>query len=172
MSKFIWMTPANLVAPAIGGLTMLAIAASLTSCSPTLPACDASNAQDLLKTAILSRAQTPGSPPVTVTSLTNIQTSSHTPTNAVCTAHGVLSDGRALDFTYTLALSGSTVNLEITAAAGTGTPAATAAPAAAEGADAPAAGNEAADSAAAPAEGGNDAAPAEGAPPAEGETAK
>lgn len=170
MSKFTWLSPVNLVAPAIGGLTMLAIAASLSSCSPTLPACDASTAQDLLKTAILSRAQTPGQPPVTVTALTNIQTTSHTQTNAVCTAHGALSDGRALDFTYTLALSGSTVNLEITAAAGTSPPAA---PAAAEGADAPAAGNDAADTAATPAEGGGDAAaPADAAPPAEGETAK
>jgi hypothetical protein len=161
------MTIVSAVVRLLAPVGALAALAALSSCSPVLPACDGEQTQTLLRQALATRN-------ATVSSITNIATSSRAGNNATCTAHVSTNIGDA-DLTYTLTLEGSRVNLLITqsvatpAAGAAGAPAAGGSDAAAGGAGAAGqpAGNEAP-----AAQGSGEASPAEGAPegapPAEG----
>ena len=153
MSRSISMNmPERLSTPVFGGLSILAIAAALSGCSPTLPACDSTLAQDTFKNAVQRAA------PITISTFTNIQTTSRTATTAACTAHATLGDGRQVDYGYSLTLAGSRMNLLVTTATITsgGTSNASAAVAPASAAPAPVADRAAETAESAPAENGDD----------------
>ena len=148
-------------------------AAMLSSCAPQLATCDNQQLQTALRSGLEQRTH------LTITSVSDIQSVSRTPTGGSCTVRVAFSDGEEAVYTYTLTLAGSMTNFLVTAvnqthgpngspppAAGGDTNAASAdnsaAPAASEGDNSAASGDEApAAGDQAPAEGGGNSAPAE-----------
>jgi hypothetical protein len=136
-------------------------AAMLSSCSPQLATCDNPQLQTALRSGLEQRTH------LTITSISDIQSVSRTPTNGSCTVRVAFSDGEEAVYTYTLTLAGTMTNFLVTAVNQTHGPNGAPPPSAAADTNAASADNSAAPAASEgdqPAASGDEGAPA----PAEG----